>query len=50
MGVYLRNSMCSSHKKIIHKIKQDLWKDEPVKEKWVIRRFVDNNILIVIEK
>ena len=33
--------ICSSHKKIRPKIKQDLWQAEPLKEEWAIRSFVD---------
>jgi hypothetical protein len=32
--------VCSINKKIRPKIEKDLWKDEPLEEKWAIREFV----------
>lgn len=32
--------ICSIHKKIRPKIEQDLWKNQPLEEKWAIREFV----------
>ena len=32
--------ICTIHKEIVLMGKEDLWPDQPVKEKWVVRKFV----------